>query len=129
MVYWEYILLLNKYSNLGTNGIQTPIDWGMSHNCQKSLYWEYVCKKNPLPHPEISAIPVQLYQKNNLLRQKLDKCIVNTQIFQGSRLGKAPFSPLLTLHKKWSFPLRFPSVNVDKSVGIWGFGKIYWRNP
>ena len=63
----------------------------MSHNCQKSLHWVYVCKKYPLPHPEISAIPVQLYQENNLLRQKQDKSIVNTQIFQGSRLGRPPF--------------------------------------
>ena len=69
----------------------------MSHNCQKSLHRVYA---NPLPRPEISAIPVQLYQENNLLRQKQDKSIVKTQIFQGSRLGKTSFSPLLTLHKK-----------------------------
>ena len=67
---------------------------------KKALYWVYVSKKNPLSHPEISAIPVQLHQENNLLSQKQDKSIVNTQIFQGSRLGKAPFSLLLTLHKK-----------------------------
>ena len=52
----------------------------MSHNCQKSLPWLYVCGENPLPHPETFVIPVQLYQENNL-RQKQDKSIVNTQIF------------------------------------------------
>ena len=72
----------------------------MSHNCQQSLHWVYVCKKNSLPHPEVSATPVQLFQENNLLRQKQDKSIVNTQLFQCYRLGKAPFSALLTLHKK-----------------------------
>ena len=36
---------------------------------------------------------------------------------------------LLTLHKKWSFPLRISSVNVTKSTDSCGFGHIYWRNP
>ena len=35
----------------------------------------------------------------------------------------------ITLHKKWSFPLRISSVNVTKSAGNCGFGHIYWRNP
>ena len=35
----------------------------------------------------------------------------------------------ITLHKKWSFPLRISSVNVTKSAGNCGFGPIYWRNP
>ena len=35
----------------------------------------------------------------------------------------------LTLHKKWSLPLRISSVNVTKSAGNCGFGHIYWRNP
>ena len=30
----------------------------------------------------------------------------------------------ISLHKKWSFPLRISSINVAKS----GFGHIYWRN-
>ena len=34
-----------------------------------------------------------------------------------------------TLHKKWDFPLRISSVNVTKSTGNYGFGRIYWRNP
>ena len=38
-------------------------------------------------------------------------------------------SSMMTLHKKWSFPLRNSSVNVTKSAGICGFGQIYWRNP
>ena len=33
----------------------------------------------------------------------------------------------LSLHKKWSFPLRIHSVNVTKSAGNRGFGHIYWR--
>ena len=35
------------------------------------------------------------------------------------------------LRKKWSFPLRISSVNVNvtKSAGNWGFGHIYWENP
>ena len=35
----------------------------------------------------------------------------------------------VTLHKKWSFPLRISSVNVTKSAGNCGFGHINWRNP
>ena len=35
----------------------------------------------------------------------------------------------LSLHKKWSFPLRISSVNVTKSAVSCGFGQIYWRNP
>ena len=33
------------------------------------------------------------------------------------------------LRKKWSFPLRIPSVNVTKSAVCYGFGYIYCRNP
>ena len=35
------------------------------------------------------------------------------------------------LHKKWSFPLRISSVNVNKSGfgHIYWIGHIYWRNP
>ena len=33
-----------------------------------------------------------------------------------------------TLHKKWNFPLRAPSVNVRKSLVSCEFGQIYWRN-
>ena len=33
-----------------------------------------------------------------------------------------------TLHKKWNFPLRVPSVNVRKSLVSCEFGQIYWRN-
>ena len=35
----------------------------------------------------------------------------------------------LTLHKKWSFPLRISSVNVTKFAWNCGFGHVYWRNP
>ena len=35
----------------------------------------------------------------------------------------------LSLHKKWSVPLRFSSVNMTKSAVSCGFGRIYWRNP
>ena len=34
----------------------------------------------------------------------------------------------LTLHKKWSFPLRISSVNKTKSAVSCGFGHIYWKN-
>ena len=40
-----------------------------------------------------------------------------------------PLYEHLTLHKKWSFPLRISSVNVTKSAASCGFGHIYWRNP
>ena len=35
----------------------------------------------------------------------------------------------ISLHKKWSFPLRISSVNATKSARNCGFGHIYWRNP
>ena len=35
----------------------------------------------------------------------------------------------ISLHKKWSFPLRISLVNVTKSAVSCGFGHIYWRNP
>ena len=34
----------------------------------------------------------------------------------------------LTLHKKWSFPIRISTVNVTKSAVSCWFGYIYWRN-
>ena len=34
----------------------------------------------------------------------------------------------MTLHKKWSFPLRISSVNVTNTAVSCGFGHIYWRN-
>ena len=35
---------------------------------------------------------------------------------------------LVTLHKKWSFPLHISSLNKTKSAGNCGFGQIYWKN-
>ena len=37
-------------------------------------------------------------------------------------------SNVVSLHKKWSFPLRISSINVTKSTGNCEFGQIYWRN-
>ena len=113
------------------------MDWDMPYNCQKSIHWVYVCKKNPLPHPAISAIPVQLYQENNLVETKTRQVYcqyTNILVFQA---GEGPlFSFVNTAQKngiiKNGFSkdsLRIPSVNVNKSSGISGFGKIYWRNP
>ena len=47
------------------------------------------------------------------------------------RLSSSKFITLLlvSLHKKWSFPLRISSVNVTKSAVFYGFGHIYWWNP
>ena len=39
------------------------------------------------------------------------------------------FHWILALHKKWSFPLRISSVNVNESAVNCEFGHIYWRNP
>ena len=36
---------------------------------------------------------------------------------------------IVSLHKKWSFPLKISSVNVTKSAGTCAFGHIYWRSP
>ena len=36
---------------------------------------------------------------------------------------------VMTLHKKWSFPLRASSVNVTKSAVSCGFGYIYGKKP
>ena len=33
----------------------------------------------------------------------------------------------MTLHKKWSFPLRVSSVNVTKSAVSCEFGHVYWK--
>ena len=35
----------------------------------------------------------------------------------------------MSLHKKWSFPLKISSVNVTRSAVSDGYGHIYWRNP
>ena len=35
----------------------------------------------------------------------------------------------ISLHKKFTFPLRISSVNMTKSAGNCRFGYIYWRNP
>ena len=35
----------------------------------------------------------------------------------------------VTLHNKWSFPLRISSASVTKSKGNCGFAYIYWKNP
>ena len=45
------------------------------------------------------------------------------------RFQMSPVLVLLSLLKKWSFPLRISSVNVTKSWGNCGFGHIYLRNP
>ena len=50
-------------------------------------------------------------------------------IFDDSHLSILHLYKWLTLHKKWSFPLRIPSVNVTKFAGNCRFGHIYCRNP
>ena len=35
----------------------------------------------------------------------------------------------MSLHKRWSFPLKISSVNVTRSAVSDGYGHIYWRNP
>ena len=75
----------------------------------------------------LKYLPFQFsYIRKSICSDK-SKSFVNTPMLQGSRLEKAPFSPLLTLLKK--FFLKIPSVNVTKSSGICGFGYIYWKNP
>ena len=37
--------------------------------------------------------------------------------------------PEITLHKKWSFPLRTSSVNLTKYAVYSRSGHIYWENP
>ena len=39
------------------------------------------------------------------------------------------FTCTISLHTKWSFPLRISPVNVTKSAVSCEFGHIYWRNP
>ena len=53
-----------------------------------------VCQMTPLSYPEISAIPLQLSLKINFLKQKQDRSIVSTLVFQYFGLGKAHSSPL-----------------------------------
>ena len=50
------------------------------------------------------------------------------KVTQGVRLLEKTPCLLVTLHKKWSFPLRIFSVNVTKSAGNYGYGHIYWSN-
>ena len=65
------------------------------------------------------------------------KCIVNIILqikFQHSLLNKGVVdSSLISVinhcTKKWSFPLRIPSVNMTKSTVSGESGHIYWRNP
>ena len=42
---------------------------------------------------------------------------------------KIPVLESLSLHKKWSFPLRIFSVNVSKFTVSCRFGHFYWKNP
>ena len=83
-------------------------------------------------------------KKMNPLRRKYCTCVPHRQLFYGKFSITAEFcwdrlecwsdhgsDELidLSLHKKWSFPLRISTVNVTKSAGNCGFGHIYWRNP
>ena len=44
-------------------------------------------------------------------------------------LADTTWSIIISVHKKWSFPLRIFCVNVTKSTVSCGFGHIYWKNP
>ena len=55
--------------------------------------------------------------------------IANIQMDRGTTsLGDLGLPPLITLHKKWSFPLKISSVNMSKSTENCGFRHIYRRN-
>ena len=53
-----------------------------------------------------------------------------SKLHSGSRNkgGNWWFIFLITLHKKWSFPLTISSVNVTKSAVFCRFVHIYWKN-
>ena len=44
-------------------------------------------------------------------------------------LADTTWSIIISVHKKWSLPLRIFFVNVTKSTVSCGFGHIYWKNP
>ena len=62
-------------------------------------------------------------------RKKVDGVVMHAEINNLYTLTIVYVSRHVTLHKKWSFPLKISSVNVTKSAISCGFGHIYWRNP
>ena len=56
------------------------------------------------------------------------KCYSQINIFPASTSFLTKVSIALSLHKKWSFPIRITSLNVTKSSVSRGFGHIYWKN-
>ena len=61
---------------------------------------------------------------NDISIKESSQTTVHTKVIQDAHVCVN-----LTLHKKWSFPLKISSLNVTKSAGNCGFGHIYWRNP
>ena len=73
--------------------------------------------------------PVQLHQplymKMNQVHKGFPVCGDCDVWFPSNSFVSISF---MTLHQKWSFPLRISSVNVTKFATNCGFGHIHWRN-
>ena len=94
-------------------GMQTHISWNFDH---------------------ISRTYNQINYSNIWFAKVIIILIKRVQVFSSMFFSKKPrtwmsLSLNLTLHKKWSFPLRVSSVNVTKSAANYRFGHTYWRNP
>ena len=80
-----------------------------------------------------NATPVQILTEKQSKSVMRLNCMLSGKIWFYQTIWKSGkitiiFSPL-TLHKKWSSPLRIYSVNVTKFAVSCGFGHIFRRNP
>ena len=91
---------------------------------------KFLVKQSPISND--SLLTLSMVEKFNKLIIKRSRCSVKSNRLQGmSRLFSVGYSEKYvqdiqdTPHKKWSFPLRISSVNVTKSAGNCGLGRIY----
>ena len=101
---WPWYAVFIKHSPVGDNNVKIS----------KNKFWKEVQKIFLYSYFD-SLVPAVFYA-------------VKFATFQIASCATFWSNLILSLHKKWSFPLRIYSVNVTKSVVSCGFDHIYWRN-
>ena len=90
--------------------------------------WTYreICISAPLnKSKQILIYKLFVSDQTSLILLLLLKAFKNDKIFLDLFFPRI----YLSLHKKWSFPLRISTINVTKLADSYGFAHIYWKNP
>ena len=112
---------LREWKSLRSNFSQISFEFKTTMNSILQTNTPVKKFKGHSPTMKCTEIMKKLHLRNKLMDSKTNKQRYHC-VNQIRKEKKKTVSGILTLHKKWIFPLRIYAVSC-------GFGQIYWRNP